>query len=443
MLKTEEEERFSGPGALRSSPRSTGIRRSFYGWWIVATTVVTFGLAVGVPYYNFPFFYDYFQQAHHWELKQITLGFPLAAVLTLWIGPLLMPRASPRKLIIAGTGLTAVSLFGFSAMNDSLSLYYLLCFVYMVGFIFSGPIPHQILVSYWFQEKRGRAMGMVYAGAGLFGGLGSFFVRGVTDKYDFRIALVAVGVLMFLAWPLGVFALKDRPGDVGQYPDGSARASADSRLAPQSFSKLLRERSFWLLLLGSICSIGCIGAITVHMKFVFRDAGFTNQTALNAAWTSASVLILWSSIAGRLSVGYLADVFSKKSVMTVTYFVVAASILLLLHVSPSHPASLYIFAVGFGFSMGADYMLIPLMAAEQFGINTLARVLSIVLPVNAIGQTWCPFLVAALREHYGGYRAAMRVVVGIAAVGALAIAAIPATKHRSTAWPEVPPCEEA
>jgi hypothetical protein len=62
------------------------------------------------------------------------------------------------------------------------------------------------------------------------------------------------------------------------------------------------------------------------MKFVFRDAGYTNQTALNSAWTHASALILWSSVAGRLSVGYLADVFPKKSVMVATYFIVAGTI---------------------------------------------------------------------------------------------------------------------
>ena len=95
------------------------------------------------------------------------------------------------------------------------------------------------------------------------------------------------------------------------------------------------------------------------MKFVFRDAGFVDQKALNAAWTNASVLILWSSIAGRLSIGYFADVFSKKRVMTATYFMVAATILLMLSVTPDRPSSLYIFAVAFGFSMGADYMLIP------------------------------------------------------------------------------------
>jgi MFS family permease len=410
---------------LTADPSAESAKRGFYGWWIVVTSFITFGIAVGIPYYNQFFFYDYFQKAFHWELWQITLGFPLGALLTLWAGPLLIPHFSPRKLIIIGTGLTAVAFFGFSAMNGSIGIYYLLYFVYTVGYIFSGPIPHQILVSYWFQKKRGRAMGIVYVGVGLFGGLGSFFVRSVTAKYNFHTALMAVGGLMFLTWPLAILLLRDRPEEKGQLADGATTPPADAKLPPHTFWRLFRSGSFWLLLLGSICSIGSIGSINTHMKFVFRDAGFTDQKVLDATWTTASVLILWSSIAGRLSIGYFADVFSKKRVMVTTYFVVAVTILLLLFVSPSHEYSIYVFALVFGFSMGADYMLIPLMAAEQFGVNTLARAMAIILPVNTIGQTWFPFLVSKLREHYGNYLAPMAVVFGIAMVGAIAIAAIP------------------
>src|SRR5581483_10331419 len=172
---------------------SAPVKGRFYGWWIVATSFITFGIAVGVPYYNIPFFYDYFQKAFHWDLGQITLGFPVAALLTIWIGPLLIPHFSPRKLIIAGTGFTALAFFGFGSMKGALSAYFAFYFLYTVGYIFSGPIPHQILVSYWFQKKRGTAMGMIYVGVGLCGGLGSFFVHSLTDRYGFQTALIAVG----------------------------------------------------------------------------------------------------------------------------------------------------------------------------------------------------------------------------------------------------------
>ncbi|HSU59205.1 MAG TPA: MFS transporter [Bryobacteraceae bacterium] len=400
-------------------------KQRFRGPWILATAFVTFGIAVGIPYYNLPFFYDYFQKTYHWDLSQITLGFPIAALLTIWVGPLIVPRFSPRKLIIAGAGFTALAFFGFGRMNGALSIYFALYFLYTVGYIFSGPIPHQILVSYWFHKKRGTAMGIVYVGVGLFGGLGSFFVRGVTERYGFQIALMALGALLMLTWPLAFFVLKDRPDMIGQHPDGAAEPPPDVKLSPHSFRQLLRSGPFWLLLLGSVCSIGSIGSINIHMKFVFRDAGYTHQSALNAAWTTASVLILWSSIAGRLGIGYFADVFSKRRVMIATYFLVALTILVLFWVSPSRPASLYVFALVFGFAMGADYMLIPLMAAEQFGVNTLARAMAIILPANTIGQTWCPYLVSALREHYGSYLIPLGIVFGIAMLGAVAIALMP------------------
>ncbi|HEX4230442.1 MAG TPA: MFS transporter [Bryobacteraceae bacterium] len=400
--------------------------RGFYGWWIAATAFVTFGLSVGIPYYNLPFFYDYFQKAFHWDLESITLGFPLAALLTIWVGPLLIPKLSPKKLIVVGTGFTAVALFGFSRMGGSLPVYFFFYFMYTVGYIFSGPIPHQILVSYWFQKKRGTAMGFVYVGVGLFGGLGGFLVKPLSENYGFRTALAALAGIMFVTWPLAIFLLKDKPSEIGQFPDGEAMPPPDAKLAPRSYGYLGRSGSFWLLLIGSFCSIGAIGSINVHMKLVFRDAGFSPQSVLNSTWLTASYLILWSSIIGRVSIGYFADKFSKKLVMTATYFLVAGTIPLLLAVKP--PDQPHVFGLVFGLAMGADYMLIPLMAAEQFGVNTLGRAMAIILPVNTIGQTWCPFLVSRLREHYGSYTVPMGVVFGIAMVGALAIAVLP---HRN------------
>ncbi len=116
-----------------------------------------------------------------------------------------------------------------------------------------------------------------------------------------------------------------------------------------------------------------------------------------------------------------------KYVMTATYFVVAGAIPLLFMVKPGDTLMTYVFAIVFGFAMGADYMLIPLMAAKQFGVNSLARSMAVILPVNTIGQTWVPQSVSYIREHSGITPYAMGVVLLVAAVGAVAIALLP--KH--------------
>ena len=402
--------------------------RKFHGWWITAAAFITFGLAVGVPYYNIGFFYDYFQRQYGWSRANITLGFPLAALLTIWIGPLVIHRFSPRKLILAGTVLTSIALAGFAMMGSALSVYYAFWVVYTFGYILSGPIPHQLIVSNWFRVSRGKAMGIVYVGVGLMGSLGSFLVKPLTDNFNYHIALFVLAGLVLLSWPIVLLMLKDRPSEIGQNPDGSSQPPAELKVQSLTFPQLFASWPFWLLLIGSFCSIGSIGAINFHMKFVFLDQGFQKGNMVDSAWRTASVLILWSSIGGRLLIGGLADRFAKKWVMTATYVLVAVTIPILLAVRPSQEMTIYIFAVLFGFGMGADYMLIPLMAADQFGVNSLARAMAVILPVNTIGQTWFPYFVSILRESFGNYSIAMGAVLAVAAVGALAIALLP--RHR-------------
>ncbi len=406
------------------------MKRGFHGWWITFAAFCTFGIAVGLPYYNMPFFYDYYEKSFGWSRADITLGFPLAALFTLWVGPILVHRFSPRKLILAGTLLTCVAFLGLGRMGGALWIYYGMWFVYTAGYIFSGPIAHQVIISQWFRRLRGRAMGVTYVGVAVFGSLGSLLVKPLTETLGFQGALMVMGLLLLLAWPLAIFVLKDRPAEIGQHPDGAAQSPPDAKQQPRPFRDLVGRPAFWLLIIGSCCSIGAIGAVNQHMKLVFLDQGYKDQEQLNSVWRTASVLILWSSIAGRLIMGWLADRYTKKYVMSVTYLLVAATIPLLLLVRPEQEMYMYLFALLFGFGMGADYMLIPLMAADQFGVNSLARAMAIILPTDTIGQTWFPYLVSRLRLSWGGYDSALLVVFAMAFIGAAAIMAMP--KHGPT-----------
>ncbi|MEJ7607704.1 MAG: MFS transporter [Bryobacteraceae bacterium] len=408
------------------------MNKKFYGWWMTLFAFFTFGIAVGIPYYGGPFFYDYYEKSFGWSRKETTFGFPLAAALTLAVGPLLVHRFSPRKMILIGTGFTGLAFVGFGMMNGSLPLYYGLWFLYLVGYIFSGPIAHQVIVSQWFRKNRGKAMSLVYLGVGVFGGISAKLIaKPLTDAIGFQGALISIGALMLLAWPVALFFMKDRPADIGQFPDGIETHADSHPVAPRSFAYMLRQPAFWLLTLGSFCSIGAIGSINQHMKFVFKEQGFTDQNTLNELFANATLCILFSSIGGRLAMGYLADRFNKKVVMAITYVLVAATIPLLFLVRPESPEMVYVFSILFGFGMGADYMLIPLMAAEQFGVNTLARAMAIILPADTIGQTWFPFAVAVLHDYFGGYGLALQTVFILSAIGALAIMLLPKPKKEN------------
>ncbi len=407
--------------------------KRFYGWWIVCACFLTFGLSTGFPYYNIAFFFDYFRDDHSWPIQFVTLGAPIAVLLTIWAGPAIVPRVSPRLLIVIGTGLTFLAFQWFARVSSQWEYYGAWC-LYMLGYFLSGPIPHQIIISNWFKEKRGRAMGITYVGVAVVGSFGNKLGPYLAARMHYTEALSIMGFLLLLAWPLAIFVMRDKPQDKGQYPDGKdsaeavRAATAQITAPPKSFGFLLRKAPFWYLLFGSAFSIGSIAAVNFHMKFVFESQGFVEQAARDRIWSTASFWVLWASIGGRLLAGFLADKLPRKYVMLATYLVVAAAIPSLFLVKPEQSGFVYLFALVFGFAMGADYMLIPLMAADQFGLTTLARAMSAILPTDTIAQFWFPNFVARLRDFLGGdYHLAMMAVFGTAFLGAMAIALLP--KH--------------
>lgn len=401
-------------------------KKPFYGWVMTALLFITFGLSTGIPYYAGPFFFDYYGKEFGWSRPDITLGFPIAALLTIWVGPLVVPKLSPRKSILIGTGLSALAFISFSQMTGSLYVYYGIWVIYTLGYILSGPIPHQVMVSQWFRKNRGMAIALVYTGVAVFAAvIPKYVARPLTEAYGFRTALMVLGCLLFIAWPIAIFFLRDKPAEKGQFPDGADHASAETHIQPQPFGDMMKQPAFWLLLVGSMTSIGAIGSINQHLKFVLESQGFTDQAARDAMWAEANFYIMISSLAGRLVMGWLADRFNKKWVMLATYALVAATIPLLQTVTPQNSSSVYLFAILFGFGLGADYMMIPLMAAEQFGVNSLARAMAIILPTDTIGQTWSPYAVSLVEKSTNSYPMALNVVFALAAIGAVAIAMLP------------------
>lgn len=400
--------------------------RPFRGPWIVAGCFLTFGVASGFPYYNIAFFFDYFRTDHGWTQQTVTLGAPLAVLLTMWAGPIIVPRWSPRWLIVVGTGLTFLAFQWFARLGGSPLEYYAAWCVYMLGYFLSGPIAHQIILSHWYKRGRGRAMGIAYVGGALLGALGNLLNPWLVSFLPYTRALEISGFVLLLAWPVAIFVLRDRPEDLGQTVDGVAEDPiAEPPIPLQPFGVLLRQPAFWLLLVGSAASIGSIATVNFLMKFVLEEQGFVEQSLRNQVWATASSTALFAAIAGRLLVGHLADRRPRRPLMLAIYALVAIAIPMLFLVTPERPALVYPFAVVFGFAMGADYMLIPLMAADLFGLRTLGRAMSTILPADTITQFWFPNVIAQLRAVWGGYGSALWVSCVMAGLGALAIAALP------------------
>jgi sugar phosphate permease len=296
--------------------------------------------------------------------------------------------------------------------------FYVFYFFNALGYVCGGPLPCQVLVSRWFDQTRGKAMGIAYLGIGVGGAIVPLLAAWLTTRFGWRGSLQMVGVLIVaIAFPMAFFVDDTRRAARPASPPQEGQQSA---LQP-SISSILSTPAFYLLAIGSMCSIAAVGGTNQHLKlFLSIDREFTQADAARII-----SLVLAVSIGGRLLMGWLADRLPRKVVMLAIYVLVAAAIPLLL-VPAAAAWNVYLFALVFGIGLGGEYLIIPLMAGELFGVGVLGRVMGIILTADGVAEATAPMFVGYLHDRTGSYELGFSLLIVTALLGAAAIASLPA-----------------
>ncbi|MBA2305253.1 MAG: MFS transporter [Acidobacteria bacterium] len=377
----------------------------------VVTAFLALFAVVGVALYGLPRFYPFFVQELGWTRQQVTSGNAYSKiVVALAFGVIagrLVDRFGPRRLMLVGILMAGGALIGLSFVT-TFGGFYLFYGLNALGYVCGGPLPNQVLLSRWFDRARGRAMGAAYLGIGLGGALVPILAFALTQSLGWRGALRVLGVLMIIvSFPAAYFVRE--PEVPAALPD----------TGPSTLSGSLSRPSFYLLMFGSMASIGAVGGTMQNLPlYLSLDRKFPQGMI-----DSTLSLVLVGSLVGRLLMGWLADRWPKRRVMLLVYLIVAAAIPPLFY-APT-PAVLMSCAFLFGIGLGGDYMIVPLMAAELYGVAIMGRVMGIVLTADGVAEAFVPMIVAGLRDSTGSYGSGFVVLVALAVAGAIAVSFLP------------------
>jgi sugar phosphate permease len=390
------------------------------GFRVVATAFMVLFSIVGFALWGLPYYYDFMVQQFGWSRGQVTSGNALSKLV---VGPVfgflagwLVDKFGPRRLMMAGILMAGVALVGLGSIS-TLGMFYFFYLFNALGYVCGGPLPNQVLLTRWFDKSRGKAMGIAYLGIGLGGAAVPWVSHALVEHFGWQGALRILGILIVLiAFPMAFF-VKESPAAGVQRE--VKRAEAPKRLVAGAF----KTPAFYLVALGSMCSIAAVSGIQQNLKlFLSLDRHYPQGQT-----TQILSLILACSIAGRLLMGWLADLMPKKYVMLMIYLLVAAAIPFLF--AGRGLGTLYIFAFVFGIALGGDYMIIPLMTAEIFSMEILGRLLGVILTADGVAEAVSPWWVSHLRDVTGSYSAGFLALIGIALLGATAVVALPRNRN--------------
>ncbi len=399
---------------MTSPPIATSSRRTLerHGLQVTTTAFVVLFSIVGLALWGLPFYYDFMVQQFGWSRAQVTSG---NAYSKLVVGPIfgfiagwMVDRFGPRRLMMAGILMAGIALIGLGHVT-TLGMFYIFYLFNALGYVCGGPLPNQVLLSRWFDKSRGKAMEIAYLGIGVGGAVVPWISHILVKHFGWQAALQMLGVIIIvIAFPVAFF--------VKETPDSRNEKWAPS-LAPVKGA--FKTASFYLLALGSMASIAAVSGTQQNLKlFLSLDQHYAQAEAARVL-----SLVLASSIVGRLLMGWLADHISKKYVMLLIYALVAIAIPLLFfaHVK----LAVYAFAVVFGIGLGGDYMIIPLMTAEIFGVHILGRLMGVILTADGVAEAVSPWLVGRIRDATGSYSMGFLLLVAMALIGAVAVIALP------------------
>src|SRR5262245_23602198 len=246
---------------------------------VTATAFFALFSVVGLALYGLPLYYDFMVRDFGWSRTMVTSG---NAISKLVVGPLfgfvagwIVDRFGPRRLMMAGILMAGGALVGLGAMSAAW-MFYFFYFFNALGYVCGGPLPNQVLLSRWFDRTRGRAMGIAYLGIGVGGALVPLIANRLTEQFGWHRSLQALGVIMILvAFPLA-YLVNDRPGaeQAGTLRDASGARSSHTAEVVRPLGDVLSQPAFYLLAIGSMCSIAAVGGTNQHLKlFLSLDRG--------------------------------------------------------------------------------------------------------------------------------------------------------------------------
>jgi sugar phosphate permease len=382
------------------------------GAYVAGTAFAVLFCIVGLALWGLPFYYDFMVRQFGWTRAEVTSGNALSKLV---VGPIfgfiagwIIDRFGPRLVMMAGILMAGVALVGLG-WTSTLSMFYLFYFFNALGYVCGGPLPNQVLLTQWFDKARGKAMGFAYLGIGLGGACVPWISNALITRFGWQMSLRYLGIaIVVVSLPLAFF-VKERPL--------AARPPRGGQVG--DIKSAFKSGYFYLLTLGSMCSIAAVSGTQQNLKlYLSLDRHFTQTDAARVL-----SLVLTFSIFGRLLMGWLADRISKKHVMLLTYFFVAAGIPLLFL---GHSMwTLYISAAIFGVGLGGDYMVIPLIAAEIFSGQLLGRLLGVILTAGGIAEAVSPWVMGYLRDTTGSYSISCLALVGVALLGMLTVMGLP------------------
>ncbi|MBR5337820.1 MAG: MFS transporter [Lachnospiraceae bacterium] len=336
----------------------------------------------------------------------------LGLIIGMYIAGRMIPKGNIKLLLSIATIVMAVC-FVFMSFGTDLMHWYIIAVPLGISISFIAPLPISILISNWFEKKRGFASGISFAFSGITGAILSPIATNIIQAYGWQTAYRVYAVIaLVLMLPTAIFMLVNKPEDMGLLPYGvelgETVVKEGSKVSNVTYGTSLKDALkmpifFTTIFVAFFLSIG--GGFNQQ----FPSHAVTMGLSPNTGSLLVSICMVIQLIA-NVPLGILCDKIGVRMAATI-YSSIGALGALILSVSGSSPM-MYVGCALYGMGICQTMVVSPQVAREIFGKKDYARINSIVMIMFAFAGALCHTVYAGVAAIFGSYSVSLLLAFG-------------------------------
>ena len=384
-------------------------KNPFLGWRMVGIALFADFCVVGFAFQSYPVIQLILAEEMELSRFLATLtipGFMLISAITMPVVGKLLDTYSIRSVLILGSFVYGLSLISLYFVNSYTAFIVIFVLPIALGASLMGNLSVSKLVSRWFREYTGRALGIAALGVSFSGlvmpNLTNYLL--IDLGLSWREAYLYYGLFtLIINAPLFRYLVIDNPEDVNQLPDGKTLSDEQDLIEDAgedwTLKQLMNDRNFWVLSFVFALQFCAMMAVLAHITFYASERGWAEQ----AAWIFSMYAV--PAMISKLVFGWLIEnkMDARLAVSTSLVIQLIGTLLILGSDSPNQLS--FIIAL-FGFGGGAALPLSNILFNKVYTQKSFGFSRGTAQPFISIFQVSGTPVVALMFDAYGNYQSA-------------------------------------
>ncbi|KPI49675.1 hypothetical protein KW94_15630 [Clostridioides difficile] len=416
---------------MESNNISNSQKGFFRGWLVVFAGLILMISVYGIVNNCASLFIKPVTEDLGFSRSEFSLYYTVIALSTMVIALFMGKLAKKFKLkniMLVGCVLAGIGYIGYSYAS-SIYVFYLMSIFSGLGLGMTTLTPLSIIISNWFVEKRGLALGLTFMGSGVGGMIFNPIANYIILNYSWRQSYLVLGIIILVTTiPVVLIFMSEKPSDKGLLPYGYSNSSEnvlDNSAKGIMLRDAIKTKIFWIMVVGLILITIIAMGVQMHIASYLTDIGYSPTFAASVISINMGVVIL-----GKILLGYVFDKVGCEKGVIFVGLQVFLGVLALLFASKYPAIIVFIICWGIGNCMGT---IVPaLITSEIFGKRDYSTIVGVVNAVVLLGAALGSAVTGKLYDMSGGYTLAWMtyLVLTVIMVGLILISLVLGKKKK-------------